>query len=160
MELRRLRYFRELLGGFQRPDADDLAARIARWCAEGEFAWAFDNALDKVPVSERLLGFDLTELLDNPVLRTPLMMYLFHRVEERLDGSPAVIVVDEGWKALDDEVFTHKIRDWLKTIRKRNGIVGFCTQSARDALQSQISSAITEQTAAQIFMPNSRAQGG
>ena len=64
----------------------------------------------------------MTVLLDDPVLRTPAMMYLFHRVEERLDGSPAIIVVDEGWKALDDDVFVRRIKDWEKTIRKRNGI--------------------------------------
>ena len=58
------------------------------------------------------------------------MMYLFHRIEQRLDGTPAIIVVDEGWKALDDDVFVGTIKDWEKTIRKRNGLVGFCTQNA------------------------------
>ena len=100
----------------------------------------------------------MTVLLDDPVLRTPAMMYLFHRVEERLDGSPAIIVVDEGWKALDDDVFVRRIKDWEKTIRKRNGIVGFATQSAQDALESRIASAIVEQAATQIFMINPKAR--
>ena len=65
-------------------------------------------------------------------------MYLFHRIEQRLDGTPAIIVVDEGWKALDDDVFVRRIKDWEKTIRKRNGLVGFCTQNADDALDSRI----------------------
>ena len=68
-----------------------------------------------------------------------------------------MIVIDEGWKALDDAVFAARIRDWLKTLRKRNAIVGFGTQSARDALDSRIASAIVEQTATQIFMPNAKA---
>jgi len=156
-ELRRLRYFRELLGGVRRPEAGDLAQRIGRWCAGGEFAWVFDNATDRLSTQARVIGFDMTDLLDSPELRTPAMMYLFRRIEERLDGSPTLIVIDEGWKALDDEIFGARLKDWLKTIRKRNGVVGFCTQSARDALDSRISSAIREQTAAQIFMPNPRA---
>ena len=86
------------------------------------------------------------------------MLYFFHRVEERLDGTPSIIVIDEGWKALDDEVFVRRIKDWEKTIRKRNGIVGFATQSAQDALESQISSAIIEQAATQIFMINPKAR--
>jgi type IV secretion system protein VirB4 len=85
-------------------------------------------------------------------------MYLFHRVEERLDGSPTIIVVDEGWKALDDDVFVRRIKDWEKTIRKRNGVVGFATQSAQDALESRIASAIIEQAATQIFMSNAKAR--
>jgi type IV secretion system protein VirB4 len=79
-------------------------------------------------------------------------------VEQRLDGQPTIIVIDEGWKALDDEVFIQRIKDWEKTIRKRNGIVGFGTQSAQDALSSRISSAIIEQAATQIFMVNPKAQ--
>lgn len=100
----------------------------------------------------------MTQVLDDAAVRTPAMLYLFHRVEERLDGTPAIIMVDEGWKALDDEVFVRRIKDWEKTIRKRNGIVGFATQSAQDALQSRIASAIIEQAATQIFMANPKAQ--
>ena len=83
---------------------------------------------------------------------------MLFRSEQRLDGTPAIIVVDEGWKALDDEVFVRRIKDWEKTIRKRNGIVGFATQSAQDALESRIASAIIEQAATQIFMINPRAR--
>ena len=104
------------------------------------------------------MGFDMTALLENPRLRTPTMMYLFHRIDERLDGSPTMILIDEGWKALDDEVFAARIRDWLKTLRKRNALVGFATQSARDALDSRISTALVEQTATMVFMPNARAR--
>src|SRR3546814_10019477 len=82
----------------------------------------------------------MTQILDDPAVRTPAMMYLFHRVEERLDGSPTIIVVDEGWKALDDDVFVRRIKNWEKTIRKLGGIVGFATQRAQDALDSRIRS--------------------
>ena len=67
-------------------------------------------------------------------------------------------MVDEGWKALDDAVFAARIRDWLKTLRKRNGLLGFVTQNAGDALASQIAGTITEQTATQIFTPNPQAR--
>ncbi|BBI21617.1 type VI secretion protein [Qipengyuania flava] len=156
--LRRLRHFRELLSGSRRPQPGDLADRLGAWIGEGENAWMFDNAEDKLDLSARVLGFDMTALLENPKLRTPTMMYLFHRIEERLDGKPTMILIDEGWKALDDEIFAARIRDWLKTLRKRNALVGFATQSARDALESRISTALVEQTATMVFMPNSRAR--
>ena len=155
---RRLRFFRELFSGSRRPQVGDLASRLAPWVGEGEQAWLFDNEEDLVDLSVRTIGFDMTQILDDPITRTPAMMYLFHRVEERLDGTPTIIVVDEGWKALDDEVFVGQIRDWEKTIRKRNGIVGFATQSAGDALASRIANAIIEQSATQIFLPNPKAQ--
>ena len=57
-------------------------------------------------------------------------------------------------------MFAARIRDWLKTLRKRNALVGFATQSARDALDSRISTALVEQTATMIFMPNAQGAGG
>ncbi len=156
--LRRLKNFRELLSGARRPEPGDLADRLSAWIEGGEHAWLFDNAADKLDLNNKTLGFDMTALLENPKLRTPTMMYLFHRIEERLDGDPTMILIDEGWKALDDEVFAARIRDWLKTLRKRNALVGFATQSARDALDSRISTALVEQTATMVFMPNSRAR--
>ncbi|CAN5192822.1 VirB4 family type IV secretion system protein [soil metagenome] len=162
-QYRRLQYFAELFRGGRRPNPTDLAARLAPWHGKGEYAWLFDNpaqasGVDSLDLESRTIGFDLTQILDDATARTPAMMYLFHRVEERLDGTPSIIVIDEGWKALDDDVFVQRIKDWEKTIRKRNGIVGFCTQSAQDALSSRIASAIIEQAATQIFMVNPKAQ--
>ncbi len=157
-EHRRLRHLAELFRGGQRPHGADLWARLRPWWGEGERAWLFDNEEDKTDLAARSVGFDMTQILDDPAMRTPAMMYLFHRVEERLDGTAAIIVVDEGWKALDDDVFVRRIKDWEKTIRKRNGIVGFATQSAQDALESRIASAIIEQAATQIFMANPKAR--
>lgn len=158
IEHRRLRHLAELFRGGSRPTAADLYSRLRPWWGDGERAWLFDNERDLTDLSADAVGFDMTQILDDPAVRTPAMMYLFHRVEERLDGSAAIIVVDEGWKALDDEVFVRRIKDWEKTIRKRNGIVGFATQSAQDALESKIASAIIEQAATQIFMTNPKAR--
>ncbi|HEX8224924.1 MAG TPA: VirB4 family type IV secretion/conjugal transfer ATPase [Allosphingosinicella sp.] len=157
-EHRRLRYLAELFRGGQRPHTADLWSRLKPWWGEGERSWLFDNPIDMTDLSAESVGFDMTQILDDPAMRTPAMMYLFHRVEERLDGSAAIIVVDEGWKALDDDIFVRRIKDWEKTIRKRNGIVGFATQSAQDALESRIASAIIEQAATQIFMANPKAR--
>ena len=157
-ERRRLCFLVELFRGHARPQIGDLYARMRPWWGEGERAWLFDNAVDLTDLSAETVGFDMTAILDDPAARTPALLYFFHRVEERLDGTPAIIVVDEGWKALDDDVFVRRIKDWEKTIRKRNGIVGFATQSAQDALESRIASAIVEQAATQIFMINPKAR--
>ena len=157
-ERRRLRYLAELFRGYGRPHAGDLFSRLKPWWGSGDRAWLFDNERDQTDLDAETVGFDMTAILDDPKTRTPALFYFFHRVEERLDGTPSIVVVDEGWKALDDEVFVRRIKDWEKTIRKRNGVVGFATQSAQDALESRISSAIIEQAATQIFMINPKAR--
>jgi type IV secretion system protein VirB4 len=157
-ELRRLRFLRDLLGGGRRPQPGDLSSRLDPWIFDGEHAWLFDNREDELDFDNRVLGFDMTELLEDRRLRTPVLLYLFHRIEQRLDGSPTMILIDEAWKALDDPMFAARIRNWMKTLRKRNAMIGFATQSAADALDSSIASAIVEQTATAIFMPNTKAR--
>ena len=157
-ELRRLRFLRDLLGGGRRPQPGDLPSRLDPWIFDGEHAWLFDNRDDKLDFGNRVLRFDMTELLEARRLRTPVLLYLFHRIDDRLDGNQTMILIDEAWKALDDPMFAARIRNWMKTLRKRNAMIGFATQSAADALDSSISSAIVEQTATAIFMPNTKAR--
>lgn len=127
------------------------------WHGNGERSWLFDNHQDTLELHNRTIGFDLTSILDDPLSRTPWLMYIFHRINEMLDGSKVIIMLDEGWKLLDDPEFSTRIKDWLKTIRKQNGIVGFATQSARDAIESRVGYSIIEQSPTQIFLPNPRA---
>jgi type IV secretion system protein VirB4 len=52
------------------------------------------------------------------------------------------------------------VRDKLKTIRKKDGIVITSTQSPADALNSKISAALLEQTPTKVFLPNEYADEG
>ena len=43
-----------------------------------------------------------------------VLSYLFHRIEDRFDGRPTLLIIDEGWLALDDRGFAGQLREWLK----------------------------------------------
>jgi type IV secretion system protein TrbE len=86
-----------------------------------------------------------------------VLAYLFHRVEGRLDGSPTLLIIDEGWLALDDPTFGAQLREWLKTLRKKNASVVFATQSLADIETSAIAAAIVESCPTRLFLPNERA---
>ncbi len=86
-----------------------------------------------------------------------VLAYLFHRIEGRLDGSPTLIIIDEGWLVLDSPAFAAQLREWLKTLRKKNASVIFATQSLADIEGSRIAPAIVESCPTRIFLPNERA---
>ncbi len=86
-----------------------------------------------------------------------VLAYLFHRLEDRLDGRPTLLIVDEGWLALDDEGFAGQLREWLKTLRKKNASVVFATQSLSDIDRSAIAPAIIESCPTRLLLPNERA---
>ncbi|KAB2791386.1 MULTISPECIES: VirB4 family type IV secretion/conjugal transfer ATPase [Hyphomicrobiales] len=142
-------------------DLEGIAARLRRWERGGPLGWVFDNVIEDIGFGDlggngKFIGYDMTDFLDNEEIRTPLMAYLFHRVEQLIDGRRIIIVIDEFWKALQDEGFRDLAQNKLKTIRKQNGLMLFATQSPRDALISPIAHTIIEQCPTQIFLPNSR----
>ena len=98
-----------------------------------------------------------TEGLIGTGAASAVLAYLFHRIEDRLDGRPTLLIVDEGWLALDDQGFAGQLREWLKTLRKKNASVIFATQSLSDIDGSPIAPAIIESCPTRLLLPNERA---
>jgi len=145
---------RSLLG--QR-DAGGIGARLERWRRGQALGWALDADADALPLEADFLGVDMTHVFDAPDVRTPILMYLFHRLQGLVDGRRLVIDVDEFWKALGDEAFRGLAQDGLKTFRKQNAFLILGTQSPADVLRSPIAHTIVEQCATKIFLPNPHA---
>ncbi|WP_062365088.1 VirB4 family type IV secretion/conjugal transfer ATPase [Variovorax paradoxus] len=143
-------------------DPEGMHARLRRWCASerGDYAWVFDNEHDHVaPLLARhaLVGFDVTDFLDNEVVRAPLTLYLFHLVNRMVDGRPLVCWMDEFAKLLSDPAFTKFAKNGLETWRKKNANIATFTQSTSHVLDSDIARAIVEQTPTKILFPNPEA---
>ena len=154
-ERRSLTALRSLLG---QSDAAGVGARLERWTRSGPLGWALDGEEDALGLEARFAGFDMTDVLDHPEVRNPLMLYLFHRIAQRVDGRRLVLDIDEFWKVLGDPAFTDLAQDGLKTWRKQNALMVFGTQSPADALRSPIAHTILEQCATKVFLPNAHAQ--
>ena len=67
-----------------------------------------------------------------PAAVQAVLRYLFARFDERFDGAPTLLILDEAWLFLDEPSFAARIRQWLKTLRKKNVSVVFATQSLAD----------------------------
>ena len=101
--------------------------------------------------------FETEALLGQASVVAPVLTYLFHRLEERFDGRPTLLILDEAWIFLDHPLFAARIREWLKTLRKKNVAVLFATQSLADIAGSTIAPAIIESCPQRILLPNDRA---
>jgi len=130
---------------------------LATWSGDGPYAALLDGNQDGI-VATDWLCFELETLLDRPRLAQAVLDVLLHRVEQRFDGTPTVIILDEAWRLLDDPTFTNRIRTWMKTTRKANVGVIFATQSFADILDRDIWTAIVESCPLQILLPNAAAE--
>jgi type IV secretion system protein TrbE len=120
---------------------------------KGSYGYIFDSIEDNLEFSSWQV-FEMEKLMQTPEIVAPVLMYIFHRIEASLDGSPTLISLDEGWVFLNNAIFAEKLRDWFKTLRKANASVVLATQSLADITTSAIFPTILESCQSRIFLAN------
>jgi len=119
----------------------------------------FLDADQDVLLTGSFVTFELETLMGmGPKVVVPVLMYLFHRIAQRLDGRPTLIVLDEAWIMLANSVFGAKIEEWLRTLRKKNAAVILATQSLAELANSPHRDVILESSPTKLYLPNPEAK--
>ncbi|KHJ53875.1 conjugal transfer protein TrbE [Aureimonas altamirensis] len=132
-----------------------LKQALRPYCIGGPYGRLLDAEVEWLG-SASVQAFE-TEGLIGTGAAPAVLSYLFHRIEARFDGRASLLIIDEGWRALDDGGFAAKIKEWLKTLRKKNVSVVFSSQSLADIEASPIAHVIVESCPTRIFLANERA---
>ncbi len=141
-------------------------SHLKRWLKQdatridGEYHWLFDNDSDALNLEFDKVGFDVTFLMDSTpqLIATPVYLYLLHRMRQCLDGRLTSFVLAEAWQLLASSFWEKTLREWLPTIRKKNGHFIFDTQSPQSIINSPIRHIVLDNLATLIVFPNPRAE--
>ncbi len=119
----------------------------------------FLDADRDVLLQSDFVTFELESLMGmGPKVTIPVLTYLFHRIEQRLDGRPTLIVIDEAWVVLANSMFGAKLEEWLRTLRKKNAAVVLATQSLSEVANSSHRDVILESCPTKLYLPNAEAR--
>lgn len=132
----------------------NIYKKLAPWHSDGAYAFIFDHEVEANFDEHLINAIDLTVVRPKKPILIPVISYLMHRIEGRLDGSPTILALDEAWGLLDNYVTGPGLKDFLIRLKEKNCIVVFATRSTTDLAQSNITNAIDEAVVTQIFMPN------
>ena len=135
--------------------SNDLKQALRAYCVGGPYGRLLDAEAEQLGSAD-VQAFEIEGLVGTGAAPA-VLSYLFHRIGDRLDGRPTLLIIDEGWLALDDDAFAEQLREWLKTLRKKNASVIFATQSLSDIDGSTIAPAIIESCPTRLLLPNERA---
>src|SRR5690349_24116192 len=80
------------------------------------------------------------------------------RIEQRLDGSPTLILLDEAWSYLQHGLFRERLKDWLKTMRRKNAAVIMATHKISDIANSELADVVLENCPTKILLPNAESK--
>ena len=112
-----------------------------------------------------LQTFEMNTLLSlKPENYVPVLLTLFDQIESHLEKNaarhPTLIILEEAWLYLTHPIFESKIRDWLKTLRKKNARVVLATQSLSDLYDpttktlTQVTATLLESCPTKVYLPN------
>jgi type IV secretion system protein VirB4 len=135
--------------------SNDLKQALRPYCIGGAYGHLLDGESEELGTMD-VQAFEIEGLIDTGAAPA-VLSYLFHRIGDRLDGRPTLLIIDEGWLVLDDDAFAGQLREWLKTLRKKNASVIFATQSLSDIDGGAIANAIIESCPTRLLLPNERA---
>lgn len=148
--------FSSFLGQIQ---DSDMRIVFQEYCQGSAYGNLFDCESDGFGnLTATLSVFEIEHLMNlKDEYKLPVLSYLFHCIEKNLRGQPALIILDEAWIMLGNPVFSQKIKEWLKVLRKANCAVIMATQSLSDVANSSIMDVLVESCASNIFLPNENA---
>jgi type IV secretion system protein VirB4 len=133
---------------------ETLSAALRPYTVGGNYGQLLDATSDDLEEG-RFQVFEMKHLLalDDRVA-IPVLLYLFHRIEQRLDGSPTLIEIDEAWMALMHSLFGKRVNQWLLTLRKQNAAVVLATQSPSQLAQLTNRDTVLDSCPTRIYLPN------
>ena len=147
-------HLRSLSSFYSFVQGEDIKQALRHYTREGAMGRLLDAKPDTLGMSPFMV-FELEDLMnlgDKNLI--PVLLYLFHRIENALNGQPSLLILDEAWIMLGHPVFRAKIREWLKVLRKANCAVLLATQSLSDAKRSGIFDVLVESCPTQILLAN------
>jgi type IV secretion system protein TrbE len=142
-----------------------LAGELDAWVGDGLLARYFDHdgdgwhamAAGAGAPSADFTCIEIGQLFATPRVAGAFLDYAFRRVEQALDGRPALIYVEEAWFMLAEPMFCHRLNDWLRTMRKRNAAVVLATQSLEEIDGSTIFASVVDNIPTRIYLANPNA---
>lgn len=141
----------ELMVHLQHPA---LIAALRPYTVAGVYGRLLDASADALSDG----GYQVFELkhlmaMDDRIL-VPTALYLFHRLEQRFDGRPTLLVFEELWAALMRSTFAEKIKGWLLTLRKQNVAVVLVAHSVGQLADLPNRHVLLESCPTRLFLPN------
>ena len=133
---------------------ETLAVALRPYTVAGNYGQLLDASADAL-ADGRFQVFEMKHLLAlDDRIALPVLLYLFRRIEQRLDGSPTLLLIDEAWMALMHSLFGARVHQWLLQLRKQNAAVVLATQSPAQLAQLAHRHTIVDSCVTKIYLPN------
>ncbi len=131
--------------------------RLEPWCRGGELGWVFDGELHDIDFHTRLVGVDLTAVMDDKRVMPPLALLLLWMASDVMDGRRVVIWCEEAPAYMPSPAFAKPFKGIALRARKRNASFNAIAQQPSDMLSNEAGEALVKQARQMVLFANDKA---
>lgn len=142
---------------FSKLGLDNLSQIFELWSKDGDFYHMFNQEQNPIfDVNSKITGFSFNkgDIINHDIKKIPILMHLLHLLEDSLDGSPTIIVLNEAWNLVNNDYFVSKINSWLRRLTEKNTLVIFATEAISNDRDNPMTNAVVNSIATRIFLAN------
>lgn len=138
---------------FNNEKTPTIYQKLQVWESEGlDHVFGYEEEINFA--ENKIANFDLKEFAGKEPILAPIAIYLLHRIEELINPEePSIIILDEAWNYLDNEVLGSIFADFLQRMREKNTVVLLVNSDIEKVLNSEYTPKILAKMASQIYMP-------
>lgn len=140
--------------GFEEHGAGE---RLEPWCAGNELGWVFDGDEHLVDLNTRLVGVDLTAVMNDARVMPPIALTLLWMASDVMDGRRVVIWCEEAPAYMPTAAFAKPFKGIALRARKRNASFNAIAQQPSDMLDNEAGHALIKQARQMILFRNDKA---
>ncbi len=135
------------------------AYSLERFLPGKTYGHYFNAKQDSLKFDAPLVGFDMTQVLDNPDILAPMTKYIFHQIFQSMKKEKGgfLVFVDEFPKYLKSEIFQNYVEVILQEIRKLDGVGIFAAQDAQTVFENPIAAKLKANIAGYLLYPDPKA---
>lgn len=138
-------------------DEHGAGERFEPWCEGGELGWVFDGDEHVIDFDSRLVGVDLTEVMNDPRIMQPLAMVLLWMASDVMDGRRVVVWCEEAPAYMPGPAFAKPFKGIALRARKRNASFNAIAQQPGDLLSNEAGHALIKQARQIVALRNDKA---
>lgn len=154
------RGFTEYCMGLQYYDKDGvniLDVALKPYCIGGRFGHIFDGHETSLKMDFwTMFEMESTMNLGQQAL-APMIICIFHFVENAMTGRLTFFFMDECWFGLDNPIIAPRMKKYLLTLRKKNVFCIFATQNPAAFATSSIAAEMKQNCPTTVFLADPKA---
>jgi type IV secretion system protein VirB4 len=140
------------------PPDSDLRQRLIAWTNPSQWGSLVCAERDTLDISQRVAGFDFTDVLGNERLGPAMVSYIMHRILAEAKAQPRLIFIDETEPLLRNENFRLRFKKLLQEGRKERQVIISAFQRPQAPDEVGVGDTIRGQCPTVFFFRNPQAE--